>query len=207
MPLDFAPPDAIAATSQAQTSGNQRRYARAPLVLFGTCSLSDATNFPCHTRDLSASGIAVYAPVHAETGACASIWLERLGEFMGEVARSFAGGFAIELEIPQSARDRLAEQLAWMSTRSALGLIEDERHVTELPLRTIALRFGDEERVAEVIDVSSNGVAIKTDEALPVGLRVTVGTRSGRVLHPIEGGAAIEFTTGVKRLPSGRIDL
>src|SRR4051794_26217581 len=136
---------------------NQRRYARAPLVMFGACSLSDATSFPCHTRDLSANGIAVFAPVHAQIGACASVRLERLGAFHGEVVRSFAGGFAIELESSPAVRHKLSEQIAWISTRSRLGLIEDWRCAAERPLRTIALRVADQERIVEVIDESRNG--------------------------------------------------
>lgn len=199
--------DATPPESSERPPENQRRHRRAPLVLFGTCSLSDATSFPCHTRDLSASGIAVYAPVHAQIGACASIRLERIGAFSGEVVRSFAGGFAIELETSQAVRDRLAEQVDWIATRSKLGLIEDHRHRLDGPLRTVALRVADVERVVEVIDLSLNGVAIRTSDEFAPGLRLTVGKWSGRVLHGFEGGAAIEFTTGVKRLPSGEIDL
>lgn len=199
--------DATLLESSERRPENQRRHRRAPLVLFGSCSLSDATSFPCHTRDLSASGIAVFAPVHAQIGACASVRLERIGAFSGEVVRSFAGGFAIELEISQAAHDRLAEQIDWIATRSKLGLIEDHRHRPEGPVRTVVLRVADEERVAEIIDLSLNGVAIRTRDDFPPGLLLTVGKWRGRVLHGFEGGAAIEFTTGVKRLPSGEIDL
>jgi hypothetical protein len=193
--------------STEQGAHNQRRYIRAPLVLFGTCSLSDATSFPCHTRDVSASGIAVYAPVHAQIGACASIRLERLGSFHGEVVRSFAGGFAIEIEDSHSVRNRLAEQIAWISTRSKLGVIEDYRYAAERPLRTVALHVADIERVVDIIDMSRNGVAIRTFDDLTPGQRVTVGKMRGRVLNVFEGGAGIEFVAGGEHPPAGGIDL
>jgi hypothetical protein len=186
---------------------NQRRYIRAPLVLFGTCSLSDATSFPCHTRDLSASGIAVYAPVHAEIGACANIRLERLGAFYGEVVRSFAGGFAIELEDSPTLRHKLAEQIAWISTRSRLGVIEDYRFAAERPLRTTVLRIADQERTVEVIDESRSGVALKIFDDFPRGLRVSVGGRGGRVLYMFEGGVAIEFLARSAQPSSAVVEL
>jgi hypothetical protein len=185
---------------------NQRRHKRAPLVLFGTCSLSDATNFPCHTRDLSASGIAVYAPVHAQTGARASIALERLGAFSGEVVRTYAGGFAIELEIGLEARETLAEQIAWMSFRSSLGVVEDYRFATARLMPTISMRVGGKSHLVQLIDASRNGVAIRTFETMAPGDRVTIGRTQGRVLHAFPGGAAIEFIAAVARLPSGVID-
>jgi hypothetical protein len=202
MLFQMPPGDATPPVSPETRVENHRRYTRAPLVLFGTCSLSDATSFPCHTRDLSAGGIAVFAPVHAQIGACASIRLERLGAFHGEVVRSFAGGFAIEIDAAPAVRDRLAEQIAWISTRSRLGVIEDYRYAAERPLRTTALRVADEERVVEVIDMSGNGVAIRTFRELSPGLRVTVGERRGRVLNAFEGGAAIEFLADGQYLPS-----
>ncbi len=207
MILETPSGDATRPVSTEHGADNQRRYTRAPLVLFGTCSLSDATSFPRHTRDVSASGIAVFAPVHAQIGACASIRLERLGAFHGEVVRSFAGGFAIELEASPAVRNKLAEQIAWISTRSKLGVIEDYRYAAERPLRTVVLHVADQERVVEIIDMSGNGVAVRTFDDLTPGLRVTVGERRGRVLHIFEGGAAIEFVAGGKHFPAGAIDL
>jgi hypothetical protein len=185
---------------------NQRRHRRAPLVLFGTCSLSDATSFPCHTRDLSASGIAVYAPVHAQTGACASIALDRLGAFSGAVVRTYAGGFAIELDIGLPARETLAEQIAWMSVRSSLGVVEDYRYATARLMPTVTLQVAGKALLVQLIDASRNGVAIRTFESMAPGASVTVGRTQGRVLHVFPGGAAIEFIAAVTRLPSGVID-
>jgi hypothetical protein len=185
---------------------NQRRHKRAPLVLFGTCSLSDATSFPCHTRDLSASGIAVYAPVHAQTGARASIALERLGAFSGEVARTYAGGFAIELDIGIAARETLAEQLAWMSMRSSLGVVEDYRFATARLMPTVYMQVAGKTHAVQLIDASRNGVAIRTFETMAPGACVMIGKTQGRVLHVFPGGAAIEFMAAVTRLPSGVID-
>jgi hypothetical protein len=62
MMLEIPSDDATRSVSSGRRVVNQRRYVRAPLALFWTCSLSDATSFPCHRRDVSASGIAVFAP-------------------------------------------------------------------------------------------------------------------------------------------------
>jgi hypothetical protein len=45
-----------------------------------------------------------------------------------------------------------------------------------------------------VIDLSSSGAALKTDQRPDIGALVTIGKTTGRVVRHLEEGFAVEFT-------------
>ena len=96
-----------------------RRHARIPLVLFGRCRLLGAGSFPCHTKDVSASGVALYAPVAPQEGVRASVALDKIGEFDGEITRIFPGGFALAFELGREQRLQLEHRLMRLALQAA----------------------------------------------------------------------------------------
>lgn len=96
---------------------DQRLFRRTPLVLFGRCRILGLPEFPCHTRDISASGVAIAAPVRANLDAWAELHLDGLDVLHGEVARLFPGGFAIEFALFEKERESLSARLEQMAAR------------------------------------------------------------------------------------------
>ena len=46
---------------------------------------------------------------------------------------------------------------------------------------------------ARIVDVSVSGVGLQTEELPPIGTRVDVGRRTGKVVRHFSGGLAVEF--------------
>lgn len=177
-----------------------RRFARAPLYLLGRYMLADRLEYPCQTRNLSMGGVALYAPVLGAAGERVVLYLDQIGRLEGKVVRAFPSGFAMEFAIPGIKREKLAEQIGWLTSASALGLSEARKVDTGASPEITNLRLltGETFR-SEVIDVSLSGVSVKFDGKLPLGARIVAGKTLGRVVRNFEGGIAIEFLAPVQK--------
>lgn len=183
-----------------------RRHARTQIYLLGRYMLPDRMEYPCQTRNVSAGGVALYAPVQGCEGERVVLYLDQIGRLEGRVARAFPSGFAIEFLMPSTKRDKLADQIAWLSGSSALGLSEARRRGDMDEITSLRLVTGEEFR-CEIIEVSLSGVSLRFASKLPLGARVLVGRTAGRVVRNFEGGVAIEFLAPVQASgPGGAID-
>jgi hypothetical protein len=96
-----------------------RRHARISLVLFGRCRLTGAGSFPCNTQDVSAGGVALHASVAPPVGSRASVALDKIGEFEGEITRLFPGGFALSFDLGREQRLQLEQRLMRLALQAA----------------------------------------------------------------------------------------
>lgn len=175
---------------------DRRRFRRVRLVLLGRYMLSDRREFPCQTIDISAGGIALYAPVQGELGERVVIYLDHLGRLEGEIVRTIENGFAVRFTCSQSKRDKNADVLTWLINREALGIPDERRHERYVPRNNvIKLFFADAEPLeVVVIDISQSGAALSMSNKLPVGTRLRVGKTEATVVRHIQGGIAVEFS-------------
>ncbi len=161
---------------------------------------SDRREFDCLTVDMSPGGIAFEAEASVQPGERIVVYLNQIGRLEGTVARTFSGGFAIQMRLPAAKRDRLADQLTWLANRASLGLPEDRRHERLSPKRPITqLRRADgSEHIVTVADVSMSGAALFVDVKIPVGESVVVGSTQAQIVRVIEGGVAVEFSRPIR---------
>lgn len=183
-----------------------RAHARTPVCLLGRYMLPDRPEYPCQTRDLSLGGVALYAPVQGVPGDRVVLHLDRIGRLEGEVARTFRSGFAVAFALPQVWREKLVDELGWLTNGAALDLSETQPKRGSGARRRAELRLvtGDEFRV-DVLDATLSGVALAFEFKLPLGTRLTVGRTPGRVVRNFDGGVAIEFLKRVDRGPDGAV--
>jgi hypothetical protein len=155
----------------------------------------DRCEFACLTRDISPGGIAITTEGAVRRGERIVAYVNRVGRVEGIVARIFNGGFAIEMKMPASKREKLADQLTWLANQRALGLAEDRRHERIVPRdrrSTLRLQNGSESLVT-LIDISISGAAFAADESPPISSTVIVGSTAARVVRHFAGGVAVEF--------------
>lgn len=159
--------------------------------------LPNRTEYPCQMINMSPGGFAALAPVAPDIGARIVAYFDELGRLEGEVVRHFTNGFAVRLAVTQRKRDKLAEQLTWITNRQALGIPDDRRHeryIPRNPTSTLTLVSGMT-IACRVDDVSVSGAAVSAAVRPDIGVRVTLGTISGRVVrHLGERAFAIEFS-------------
>jgi len=177
----------------------RRRHQRVRVRLAGRFMRSNRQEFDCVTIDMSPGGIAFASTVAVERGERIVAYLNQVGRLEGTVARTFAGGFAIQMKLPPAKLDRLADQLTWLANRDLPGITDDRKHERRLPrnARTTIKLANGRELFAELMDVSMSGAAIAVDFRPAVGARVLVGSTPADVVRHLDYGVAVEFARSI----------
>lgn len=160
---------------------------------------SDRQEFDCVTIDMSPGGIAFSAEAQVQQGERIVAYLTQVGRIEGTVARIFPGGFAIQMRLTATKRDRLADQLTWLANRASLGMPEDRRHerlTPRNPRTTLKLQDG-RVHAGMFVDISMSGAAIRTDVRPALGARVLVGSTLAQIVRHLEDGVAVEFARSI----------
>jgi len=173
---------------------DRRKYRRIPIELHGRFMAQDEQEYPCEVFNMSAGGMALRAPVCCQPGERIVAYLDNLGRLEGIVARTFEGGFAVELRASAQKRERIANLLAWYANRDALGAAErrHERFEPRITEQKMILPNGDV-HTCRVIDVSLSGASLATSIKPPVETVVVLGRLRGRVVRHHDRGIGIQF--------------
>ena len=170
------------------------------VTVLGRYMLADQQEHACQLLNMSPGGIALIAPVRGQLGERVICYLDDFGRLEGRIARWFDGGFAAELLVPPSKRERLADQLTWHANRSALGVPEGRLHARVTPRRTeTMLRLQDRVTPVRLVDLSISGAAFTGAPPLDLATPVTLGRRSGRVTRVAGPITAVEFLRLIPR--------
>jgi hypothetical protein len=174
----------------------RRRFQRVRVNLLGRYMLADRREYPCQVSDMSPGGMSMTAPVTGQVGERVVAYVDHLGRLEGKIARTFENGFAMTISATPRKRDKLAAQLTWLANRHILNMPEDRRHGRFTPRKAGArLVMPNGINIScRIIDLSESGAGIATDQRPPIGVLVTVGKVTGRVVRHLEEGFAIEFT-------------
>ena len=97
---------------------DRRQHRRIRLQLLGRYMLSDRREYPCTIIDVSVGGLALTGPKVGRPGESVVVYANELGRMLGEVARLFEGGFAVELNMAGIAGQRFAQRLVELETPS-----------------------------------------------------------------------------------------
>ena len=173
----------------------RRRHQRVKVRLAGRFMRSDRMEFDCETIDASPGGIAFSSDAGVRLGERIVAYLNQIGRIEGKVARTFAGGFAVQMHLLVAKRNRLTNQLTWLANRHSLGMPEDRRHERIEPRdrRTTLKLANGREYAASLIDISISGAALRVDFRPSIGSRVVVGSTPAQVVRHIECGIGVEF--------------
>ena len=176
-------------------SEERRRHQRVSVNLLGRYMLADRREYPCQVSNMSPGGMALIAPVAGNVGDRVIAYVDHVGRLEGVIARHFQNGFAMTIAATPRKRDKLAAQLTWLANRHILNLPEDRRHGRITPRNPSARLIlpNGVNLACRVIDISQSGAAIATKERPEIGMIVTIGKTTGRVVRHIEDGFAIEF--------------
>ncbi len=158
--------------------------------------LENKQEFPCRTVDASPGGLLVAGPAKGSIGERVVFYFEELGRLEGMIVRHVDVGFAVALILPTAKRERVADLLTWMANSDSDDGVASRRHKRIAPKQKAAelVAEGGASIPVEVVDVSVSGVGLKCETMPPVGSRVEVGRRAGRVVRHFNGGMAVEFS-------------
>jgi hypothetical protein len=167
--------------------------------------IAGRAEYPFQTIDISAGGLAVFAPESGEIGQRVVLYLDELGRLEGQIVRHIEGGFAVEINATPARRDKLADQITWLANRTLFDTTEMRRHdrvVPNNPASKITFANGHVLMV-NVLEVSLSGATIECEIPPQEGELVVVGSTKGRVLRVQGEFFAMEF---VRLLPATTFD-
>lgn len=157
--------------------------------------LENKQEFPCRTVDASPGGLLIAGPAKGSLGERVVFYFEELGRLEGMIVRHVDVGFAVALILPSAKRERVADLLTWMANSDSDDGVASRRHKRIAPKRKDGemLIEGGKTLPVEIVDVSVSGVGLRCETLPPVGTRVEIGRRAGRVVRHFNGGLAVEF--------------
>ncbi|MCL4767664.1 MAG: PilZ domain-containing protein [Hyphomicrobiaceae bacterium] len=184
-----------AAEGPSAAASERRLYRRTNVVLPGRFMRENKQEHPCKLRDISGSGAAIMSPVEPVTGERIVAYFDHIGGLEGVVARSFEGGFAIELRVTQHKREKIAAQLAWLTNRTHNHSAPQRRHERfTLGSRTATLRLDEDISIqVAVLDVSISGASVETEARPAIGSEVVLGKLRAKVIRHHVEGLGLEF--------------
>jgi len=173
---------------------DRRKYRRVPVQLNGRLMTEDEQEFPCEVFNMSAGGMALHTSVGCKVGERIVAYLDHLGRLEGAVARTFEGGFAVELRASAQKRERIANVLAWYANQETLGAAErrHERFEPRIAEQKMIMPNGDV-HACRVLDVSLSGASIAMRTKPPMDSVVVLGRLRGRVVRHHSRGVGIQF--------------
>jgi hypothetical protein len=164
------------------------------VTLRGRYMLPDRSEYPCQTIDMSPGGVALHAPVQGDMGDRIVVYFDQLGRVEGVISRLLETGFALSVSAPALKREKLADQLTWLTNRQSLGMREDRRHERIEPVhKRSTLTIDGRVLSVRLVDISLSGAAMAVDVKAPIGTPVTIGDTPAKIVRVYEGGVAVEF--------------
>lgn len=185
-------------SSVASASAERRKYERIKLFLPGQLfNPINEQSAPCKVLNLSAGGAAVQCDTQFPAGLSLVLYIENFGRFEGTTIVHKSGQLALEFVIGESKRGRLKEMIRTFAAGGLTTMRKPER--TPALVSGSITRENGEEIACEVLDISLDGVCLRTRARLPLGEIVNLGRTRGRVVRHMIEGIAVQYVKEVGR--------
>ncbi len=183
--------------SEAVKASDGRRYQRVYISALGRYMLSDKREFPCQVIEMSPGDARIIAPVAGHVDERVIAYIDHIGRIEGTITGLIDGGFEVDLLASARKRDKMANQLTWLTNKDALNLPEDRAHERLVPdNRHSIIKLEDGRKYnCKIIDISLGGAAVEMDVRPAIGTPCTLGRMRARVVRHFQDGVAVEFAS------------
>jgi PilZ domain len=173
----------------------RRKYQRVRLYMPGQLfNPVDEQTTDCKVLDLSAGGAAVQCDGSFPIGDHFVLYVTGFGRFEGRVVMHETGILRLAFTIGESKQNRLKDMLALFVAEGLTGVTESRKHRREPAIGTGFIVRADGNHVkCDVLDVSLDGVSLRTRARPAVGEIVNLGRSWGKVVRHHEEGVSIQF--------------
>jgi hypothetical protein len=170
---------------------------RVQTVLDGTLFVrGTSTTLECFVVDISASGVRVRCRTPLRAGTPVIVFIEGLGRFEAITSHRAEDTLGIRFTCSEAKRQRLVEKLNGLVGDAPLATGRKRMHQRVPSLSSLWLLCQNgQELECDVLDISLQGLSLKTKGRPPLGEIVKVGHTYGRVVRHHENGIAIFFAT------------
>ncbi len=183
---------------------DRRNYERVRMHLAGQLfSPIDAQTIECRVLNLSAGGALVHCKSKYPVDLPLVLYIEYFGRFEGTIAHRNGNLIGIKFSVGEIKRSRLKEMLSSYTERGVSGVTHLRRFPRFKSNGSVTLkRETGQEIICDVMDISPDGVSLRTNKLIPISELVTVGKTRGRVVRHHGEGIALQYV----REPSESID-
>lgn len=173
----------------------RRKYQRVRLYMPGQLfNPLDEQTIDCKVLDLSAGGAAVQCDGSFPSGDKFVLYVTGFGRFEGRVVLHESGVLRLAFTIGESKQNRLKDMLALFVAEGLTGITELRKHKREPAIGSgFIVRADGNHLKCDVLDVSLDGVSLRTRARPAVGEIVNLGRSWGKVIRHHEEGVAIQF--------------
>ncbi len=178
-----------------RVKAEQRRFRRVRVDMMGRLFVpSDSRECQCKVIDLSPGGASLECDMAPEMGTPVVLYLDGFGRLEGTITRGIPGDLGLRFSCTVMKRERIAEQLILFMNRDLIDEAELRRSSRARQKGIARFTRSDGQLVScEVLDLSVNGVSLKTDVRPPIGEFVLIGQMAGRIARHHDEGIGIEF--------------
>lgn len=183
------------AESAHRIAREMRRHRRVQIDLAGRYLRADRNEHNCRAIDLSVGGAQLRSDARMEPGEKIVVYFEHLGGFDAEVVRATSDGFAIQFNVSEYKREKLAAQMMWLLNKDAYPSEAGRAHQRTLTAARHA-RLETEPGVvidAKVLDLSISGASLKTAARPAIGSFLTANGIRAIVRRHHPDGISIQF--------------
>ncbi len=175
---------------------DRRRWQRVAVQLPMRFMLENGEECAGETVSASGGGFSFRSDRALHRGERLIAYIESLGRISGIVVRAERGIAVVESDASPARRDKLADQLTWLTNKDKLGLDEERRAERVQGGGTVKAILEDGREIScQVIDMSFVGAGLATRDKRPmVGETVKLGPQTGRVARYLPEGFAVDFT-------------
>jgi hypothetical protein len=191
----------MVASPVPQAPLDKRKYERVKLFLPGHLfNPQNDQSAECKVLNLSAGGAAVECAATFHPGIPLVLYIDGFGRFQGKTIIHTNGQLALQFAIGAVKRSRLIEMLQSFGMESLAGVTELRKHVRIPSLASGSIvRENGEQLKCDVLDISLDGVSLRTNARPSIGEIVTLGRAQGRVVRHHADGIAIQYVKEMQK--------
>jgi hypothetical protein len=180
---------------------DKRKYERIKLFLPGQLfNPLNEQSVECKVLNLSAGGAAVQCAATFIAGISLVLHIENFGRFEGRAVVHGNGQLALEFSIGETKRGRLIEMLRSFAVGGMAGVVQMRKQERAPSLVSGSITRENGEHIScDVLDISLDGVSLRTRARPPVGEIVSLGRTRGRVVRHHTDGIAVQYVKEIGR--------
>ena len=178
---------------------DKRKYERIKLFLPGHLfNPLNEQSTDCKVLNLSAGGAALQCDAQFPAGLTLILYIESFGRFEGKSIVHGNGQLALEFAIGESKRARLTDMIKSFAGDGVAGVTQLRKNsrIPSLISGSITRQNG-EHVCCDVLDISLDGVSLRTKIRPPIGEVVSLGRTSGLVVRHHPDGIAVQYVREV----------
>jgi hypothetical protein len=154
----------------------------------------------CKVLSLSAGGASVRSAINFPPGIFLILYINGFGRFEGRTIVHANGQLALHFSIGDAKRSRLIEMLQSFGLEGLAGVTVLRKHVRIPSLASGSIiRENGEQLNCDVLDISLDGVSLRTKVRPSIGEIVTLGRAQGRVVRHHADGIAVQYVKETKQ--------